>query len=88
MKADPDANLDEVADQVATDLAQDVETLNPAARTYVDEKHRDKQRFGRQERPGASAPEAPAAGPKEYSAKDLKDGTVRRGVVAFLDSIA
>jgi hypothetical protein len=88
MQADPSRDLFEVAEEVATEVSLDVETLNPAARTYVNDKVRDQQRFGRTERPGANAPEAPAAKPSEYSAKDLKDGTVRRGVLNFLNSIA
>lgn len=88
MKTDPAAGLEELAEQVATEIQADVETLNPATRTYVDEKQKDRERFGRPERPGAAAPEIPVPEAKEYSAKDLKNGNVRRGVAAFLATLA
>lgn len=82
LKSDPGADVNVLADVVATDFRRVAETLGAAS--YVEDKQRDSQRF-----PDTSVGGAPAPGVNKttYNSKDLKSGKVRSAATAFMRSV-
>lgn len=84
LKADPSANLEAVAQAVATEWSMVAETLG-ASKKYLDEKTEAKQRFRHNEHPDDTPPEPHVPEPVKLTGHDLKNGRVRREATAWMN---
>jgi len=84
--ADPAADLELLAEAVATDIRQTHETLAAGA-AYVSRKAEERKRFTAESPAGAPATTG-NSGKQRMTGADLKSGAVRSNVLAFLKKSA